>query len=248
MGIGPFIGGALAGIGPHSMFLWAGFAAAMSSLFLLGQNQSQITSVSHYNKDEKSSPWRYIGETLADRRIIYFTLAGLFCSLAMRQFPSYLSQYLLKINAENIYQVINYVSSTNALTVVLFQYIITRRVVSFPIYARLVVGVLCLTGGIVGFMLAGRMEAWIAAMFIFSVGEIIISTGEFAAIDRIAPDHLRGSYYAVQNLSALGGGITPVLCGLVLANFPPIMMFIALIFAIFAAFGLYSLASRPINR
>jgi len=247
-GIGPFIGSALAGISPHSMFLWAGLAAAVSSLFLLGENQSQTTLVTHQSKNEKTSPWRYIGETLADRRVIYFTLAGLFCSLAMRQFPSYLSQYLLKVSAENIYQIISYVSSTNALTVIIFQYIITRRLVSFPIYARLVAGTLCLSGGIVGFILAGRIEAWIAAMFIFSVGEIIISTGEFAAIDRIAPNRLRGSYYAVQNLSTLGGGITPVLCGLVLANFPPRMMFIVLIFAIFAAFGFYSLGSRPINR
>ena len=92
-----------------------------------------------------------------------------------------------------------------------------------------------------------RTRATVFLLFIFSFGEIIISTGEFAAIDRIAPEHLRGSYYAVQNLSTLGGGITPVLCGLVLANFPPFMMFIFLLFAIFAAFGFYSLGSRPIN-
>lgn len=243
-GIGPFIGGALAGISPHSMFLWAGLAAAISSLFLFGRNQSEMAPSPRNDKSEKISPWRYMGETLADRRVIYFTLAGLFCSLAMRQFPSYLSQYLLKINAENIYQIINYVSSTNALTVILFQYIITRRLVSFPIYARLAAGVLCLSGGIMGFMLAGQMEVWIVAMFIFSVGEIIISTGEFAAIDRIAPDHLRGSYYAVQNLSTIGGGITPVLCGLALALLPPKGMFLMLLGAIALAFVLYMIGIR----
>jgi len=241
-GIGPFIGSALAGIGPHTMFLWAGFTATISSLFLFGQNKPN--KIPNSSKDNKISPWHHMGATVADRRVIYFTLGGLFCSLAMRQFPSYLSQYLLKIKAENIYQIINYVSSTNALTVILLQYIVTRRLVSFPIYARLSAGVFCLGGGIIGFMLAGRIEVWILAMFIFSFGEIIISTGEFAAIDRIAPEHLRGSYYAVQNLSTLGGGITPVLCGLVLATLPPQGMFLILLGAVFLAFIFYTIGIR----
>jgi len=243
-GIGPFIGSALAGIGPHSMFLWAGLAATMAGLFLLGQKSSQKILVPPNDKGKKISPWRYVGDVVRDRRLIYFTLAGLFCSLAMRQFPSYLSQYLLKLEAKNIYLIINYVSSTNALTVIIFQYIITKKAVYFPLYIRFVMGFFCLSAGIIGFMLAGRIEVWIAAMFVFSIGEIIISTSEFAAIDRIAPDHLRGSYYAVQNLSTIGGGITPVLCGLVLASFPPVTMFIVLIFAVFVSFGLYSLGSR----
>lgn len=242
-GIGPFIGSALSGIDPHAMFLWAGFAAAISSLFLFGQNQSKTTSVLHHDKAKGISPWRYIGDVLTDRRLIYFTLAGLFCSLAMRQFPSYLSQYLLKIEAKNIYQIINYVSSTNALTVILLQYIITKRLASFPLYARFIAGFLCLGAGITGFMLAGPVGAWVVAMLAFSIGEIIIATGEFAAIDQIAPNHLRGSYYAVQNLSTVGGGITPVLCGLVLAHFPAVTMFIVLIFAILVSFGFYSLGS-----
>ncbi len=243
-GIGPFIGSALAGMDPHAMFLWAGLAAAISSLFLFGQNRSKTASVSHPDKPKGISPWRYLGDVLTDRRLIYFTVAGLLCSLAMRQFPSYLSQYLLKIEAENIYQIINYVSSTNALTVILLQYIITKKLASFSLYARFVTGFLCLGAGIMGFMLAGSVNAWIGAMIAFSVGEIIIATGEFAAIDQIAPNPLRGSYYAVQNLSTIGGGITPVLCGLVLSHFPPIMMFIVLIFAILGSFTFYSLGSH----
>jgi hypothetical protein len=37
-------------------------------------------------------------------------------------------------------------------------------------------------------------------------------------IDRIAPAHLRGMYYGAQNLSNLGGGLGPILCGFALAT------------------------------
>ncbi|MEZ5648843.1 MAG: MFS transporter [Alphaproteobacteria bacterium] len=215
--IGPFIGAALAGLNPRATFMGAGLIAIVNSLLLIRLNLPRPEPET--TKGKRVSSWNHVGLALRDRRLIYFTIAGVLCSLAMRQFPSYLSQYLVKIAAEDIYRIINYVSATNSFMVILFQYTITKHLVSVPLKSRISLGFLFLAAGITGFMLAHHAEPWIAAMIIFSIGEIILVTVEFAAIDHIAPERLRGSYYAVQNLSTIGGGITPVLCGVILLSY-----------------------------
>jgi MFS family permease len=65
-------------------------------------------------------------------------------------------------------------------------------------------------------------------MFVFTLGEMIIYPAEYLFIDTIAPETLRGSYYGAQNLAAFGGALSPVICGYLLINTPPITMFYVL--------------------
>lgn len=52
----------------------------------------------------------------------------------------------------------------------------------------------------------------IAAMIVFTLGEILIIPAEYAQIDQIAPPRMRGTYYGAQSVSELG-------------NFRPIIRF-----------------------
>ncbi|MGL6091451.1 MAG: MFS transporter, partial [Pseudomonas paracarnis] len=80
----------------------------------------------------------------------------------------------------------------------------------------------------VGFSQAHSLLTWCLAMFVFTLGEMIIYPSEFLFIDTIAPDALRGSYYGAQNLAAFGGAMSPVICGYLLINAAPTSMFFAL--------------------
>jgi MFS family permease len=97
--------------------------------------------------------------------------------------------------------------------------------------------------GVAGFALSTTLLLWVLSMAIFTVGEIIVFPAEYMFIDRIAPDHLRGMYYGAQNLSNLGAALGPVLCGIVLASYPPHCIFYMLALFIVAGGVFYFLGA-----
>jgi len=166
-----------------------------------------------------------------DRRLIFFTLGGTLSAMVFGQFSGYLSQYLITVsNAEFTYKVIAAIMTTNALVVIFCQYGLSRYIRKQHMLLWLAAGTLFFIIGLLGFMHAGQsLLYWVIAMAIFSLGEIIVIPVEYMFIDFIAPAHLRGSYYGVQNLSNLGGAINPVLCGFLLSYTLPNTMFLVLV-------------------
>lgn len=57
---------------------------------------------------------------------------------------------------------------------------------------------------------------------------MIIYPAEFLFVDTLAPESLRGSYYAAQNLAAVGGALSPIICGYLLTHSIPASMFYVL--------------------
>jgi MFS family permease len=169
----------------------------------------------------------------SDHRLIYFTLGSTLGAVVFGQFTGYLSQYLILVsNAEFAYQVIGAVMIVNACIVIALQYLLSRGMRQENMLRWLALGTVFFILGLIGFSLAGQsLWLWAIAMAIFTLGEIIVIPVEYMFIDFIAPQHLKGSYYGVQNLSALGGAINPVLCGFILSYAAPQMMFVMLIAA-----------------
>jgi MFS family permease len=166
------------------------------------------------------------------------------------QFSGYLSQYLITVsNAEFAYQVIGAVMIVNACIVIALQYLLSRGMRQENMLRWLALGTLFFILGLIGFWLAGQsLWLWILAMAIFTLGEIIVIPVEYMFIDFIAPQHLKGSYYGVQNLSALGGAINPVLCGFILSYAAPQMMFLMLIAAALLSLLFFFLGHRLAQR
>lgn len=166
-----------------------------------------------------------------DRRLIYFTLGSTLGAVVFGQFTGYLSQYLITVSsAEFAYKIIGLVMIVNAGIVIALQYLISRGMRQENMLRWLVLGTLFFIVGLLGFMAAGQaVWLWLAAMAVFTLGEIIVIPVEYMFIDFIAPPHLKGSYYGVQNLSALGGAINPVLSGMLLSYAAPPLMFVMLI-------------------
>ncbi len=163
---------------------------------------------------------------LKDHRLVCFTLGGMLSAVVFGQFTAYLSQYLVTTSTPTFtYQVISAVVAVNATVVICLQYSVGKHISHQHLSRWLMAGFGLFLLGVAGFALSATVLHWSLAMAIFTLGEIIVFPAEYMFIDRIAPAHLRGMYYAAQNLSNLGGALAPVLCGFVLATQPAHVMF-----------------------
>lgn len=158
-----------------------------------------------------------------DHNLLKFTLASVMLAGVFGQFHMYVGQYLIThYSSEQMYEIINVVFVTNALTSIALQYLIGRRVAVERFRFWISACVLSFVIGLTGFAFASSLLAWISFTAIFTVGEIIIQPLEFFYITRIAPLHMTGAYYSSQNLTYLGAASTPVVGGFILAGLNPL--------------------------
>ncbi|WP_145518834.1 MFS transporter [Yersinia bercovieri] len=250
--VGPALGVLVVNIGPQVPFIISGALALLVAITLKFRISSADMSAAKSTLTEPAPDFRQTFRILRhDKRLIYFTLGGMFSAIVFGQFSGYLSQYLITVaDAQFAYQVIGAVMTVNAVIVITLQYLLSRRMNQQNLMRWLMLGTLFFIIGLLGFMAAqDSIPLWMLAMAIFSLGEIIVIPVEYLFIDFIAPANLKGSYYGAQNLGQLGGAVNPVLCGFLLAYAAPQMMFYMLIIA--AILGLtffyrgYLLAKAP---
>jgi MFS family permease len=221
---GPMLGVIIAGFLPLAPFLIAS-AIALGSVFLM-------VGIAPTQRSDNAKPQNFL-ETLRilknDRTLILFTGGSLLSTIVHGRFTLYLSQFLLVTHAqEEALHILAAVLACNAVTVILMQYQIGRLLKREQLAWWICVGVGLFVIGLIGFSVSHSLLAWCLAMFVFTIGEMIIYPTEFLFVDTIAPETLRGSYYGAQNLAAFGGALSPVICGYLLINTPPTTMFYVL--------------------
>ncbi|MEN5043854.1 MFS transporter [Pseudomonas koreensis] len=224
--VGPMIGVVIAGVQPSAPFIVAGLIAAGSVFLLLGVSR-EVSPLS-----QASQPQSFLKTLIIlknDRTMILFTLGCLLSTLVHGRFTLYLSQYLLVTHTqEQTLDTMAALLACNAITVILLQYQIGRFLKREHLRFWIAGGTALFIVGLIGFSLADSLVGWCVAMFIFTLGEMIIYPADFLFVDTLAPEELRGSYYGAQNLAALGGALSPVMCGFLLMHTPAPSMFYAL--------------------
>ncbi|MDR6946640.1 MFS family permease [Pseudomonas sp. 2957] len=224
--VGPMIGAVIAGVQPSAPFIVAG-AIAIGSIFLLLGATRDASPIS-----SGSAPQSFLDTLMIlknDRTMVLFTLGCLLSTLVHGRFTLYLSQYLLVTHTQQ--QTLDTMAALlacNAITVILLQYQVGRWLSREHLRHWIAGGTALFIVGLIGFSLADSLLGWCVAMFIFTLGEMIIYPADFLFVDTLAPEALRGSYYGAQNLSALGGAASPVMCGFLLMHTPAPSMFYAL--------------------
>ena len=130
----------------------------------------------------------------SDRRLIT-SLSAVPGAVVFGQFTGYLSQYLITVSsAEFAYRIIGLVMIVNASIVIALQYLLSRGMRQENMLRWLALGTLFFIVGLLGFMMAGQMVwLWLAAMAVFTLGEIIVIPVEYMFIDFIAPPHLKAA-------------------------------------------------------
>ncbi|MDB5993868.1 MAG: putative multidrug resistance protein, partial [Pseudomonas sp.] len=238
--VGPFLGAWLAGVDIGLPFLVsAGLGAGFFLIYCVWGDKRVVTLEAH----GQGTPFLAVVQLmLRDYRLVCFTLGGLLSAVVFGQFTAYLSQYLIVTTTpQTTYRIISTVVATNALMVIALQYTIGKRISRHYLNVWLAAGLLMFILGLGGFAMSHTLTVWVLSMAVFTLGEIIVFPAEYMFIDSIAPSHLRGMYYAAQNLSNVGAALGPVLCGIVLATQPAHSMFYMLIFFVMAGGMLYCL-------
>ena len=238
--VGPFLGAGVATLDISLPFLLSTGLGAGFFLVYLVWGDRRLANV---GTSPAPTPFLAVGKLLLrDYRLICFTLGGLLSAVVFGQFTAYLSQYLVVTTTpQDTYRIISTVVATNALMVISVQYSIGRRITHRHLNLWLAGGLGMFILGLGGFALSTTLMLWVLSMAIFTVGEIIVFPAEYMFIDNIAPSHLRGMYYAAQNLSNVGAALGPVLCGMVLATQPAHYIFYMLALFVIAGGMLYLL-------
>ncbi|SDA80250.1 Predicted arabinose efflux permease, MFS family [Pseudomonas sp. NFACC15-1] len=223
---GPMLGVVIAGVYPIAPFLIAA-GIAFSSIFLMTGIPGDGTPTAAMGPPP--SFLKTLKTLKNDRTLIMFTCGCLLSTVVHGRFTLYLSQYLLVTHdPKRALEIMAALLACNAITVILLQYQIGRFLDREKLRYWIAAGTSLFILGLIGFSLADDMLSWCVAMFIFTLGEMIIYPAEFLFVDTLAPEELRGSYYGAQNLAALGGALSPVICGYLLIQTPAPTMFYAL--------------------
>ncbi|MGN7933997.1 MFS transporter [Pseudomonas sp. 22447] len=223
---GPMLGVVIAGVYPIAPFLIAA-GIAFFSVFLMMGIPSDGTPTAALGPPP--SFLKTLKTLKNDRTLIMFTCGCLLSTVVHGRFTLYLSQYLLVTHdAKRALEIMAALLACNAITVIVLQYQIGRLLDREKLRYWIAAGTSLFMLGLIGFSLADDMLSWCVAMFIFTLGEMIIYPAEFLFVDTLAPEELRGSYYGAQNLAALGGALSPVICGYLLIQTPAPTMFYAL--------------------
>jgi MFS family permease len=192
---------------------------------------------------------RFLGSLRAvatDPRLLVLILAGLLLESVQLRVSALLAQDL-DISFTNGAQILAAVMTANAVTVVAFQLLAARYVLRLEPVTAITVGGLLLFAGMAGFAFSTTLWHFVAAMVVFSFGEVFIVPSEFALIDRIAPPAARGAYFGAQSFTQLGGFTGPFLGGLLLAQWNGTAMYLGVGALAIAAAGVYLVAGRLVT-
>jgi MFS family permease len=220
--VGPSLGGLLAAYS----YLYIFIADAISSLItavivyrLIPETRPQTQDVAE--RESLAQTFRGYQTPLTDRPFVGFLIVAALMNLVYLQMYSTLSVFLRDEHGVSPREY-GLLMSLNALTVVLFQFWLTRRLRPYRPMALMAVGAALY---MVGFSLYGFVTVvWMfaAAMLIITFGEMIVIPTAQALVSRLAPEDKRGRYMAVFGLSwGVSSTFGPWGAGIILDNYNP---------------------------
>jgi MFS family permease len=219
---GPTLGGLLA---IHS-YLWIFIADSISSVItaiivyrLIPETRPKARAEGHH--ESLAQTFRGYGTPLGDRPFVAFLVVSALMNLVYLQLYSTLSVYLRDQHGISPREY-GMLMSMNALTVVIFQFWLTRRLRPYRPMALMAAGAAL-------YMIGFSMYGFVGALWLFAVAMILITFGEMIVIptaqglvSRLAPEDKRGRYMAVFGLSwGISSTIGPWGAGVILDNYNP---------------------------
>ncbi|MFD2372118.1 MDR family MFS transporter [Brevibacillus sp. GCM10020057] len=226
--IGPVLGAFLGIAGSRTAFLLTGgsyvlFVAVLAAAcykYMAGDDRSQPGA----EKPNLRQMWEVLRR---DTALLSFVVGGIMLVTVHGQMSVPLSQYLREHVADGV-ALFGVMMSTNGFIVLLMQIPLTRLAERYSLFARIAAGALLMAAGEIGFALMTGWSWLVAAMIVFTMGEILIIPAEYAQIDQISPAHMRGTYYGAQSVSELGSFLGPWMGGMLLSAYGGTVMFLVM--------------------
>ncbi len=177
-------------------------------------------------------------EVIKDKLYLEFIIVSILSALMYFNMNSSLSVYL--VNYRNISpEQFGYILSLNAGMVVMLQMLFTRLTASWKPMLAIALGNLLY---VVGFTMYGIVESYplyLLAMVVITIGEMIYAPKEQTIVASLAPEHMRGRYMAIRNLSwIIPVSFGPLGAGLIMDNLDPrLLWFIVSFIGMLAVLG-----------
>ncbi|WP_444885649.1 MDR family MFS transporter [Microbulbifer sp. PSTR4-B] len=257
-----FLINAGAALGPI-VGVWAGLSAQQSTFgltslsylllalaFIWGFAKTEKGQLSKSNGDGSVD----LGSTLAilrrDHVFMVVIVANILTMFIYAHMDSSLVQYLTRAEAPRLVELISSMIFVNAMTIVLLQFPLMQLMRKLDINGRIMIGLVILAAAQMWFALnpVHWFWGWMGATFVLSLAEAILFPTMSVQIDRLAPEHLRGTYFGASSFYALGWALAPLAGGVVLEWWggPTLYwMLLALCGVVFALYRTTAYLSRP---
>lgn len=245
--IGPVLGAFLGIAGSGIAFLLTAISYVCFAVLLAiaCKKYAIVDTTTKQGEGEAEKPslgkmWQVLSRDVV---LLTFVFGGILLVTVHGQMSVTLSQYLRE-NIEEGVALFGVVMSVNGMTVLLLQIPLTRLVERFSLFSRIAGGAILMAVGEVGFATSLSWSWFIAAMVVFTLGEILIVPAEYAQIDQISPANMRGTYYGAQSISNLGSFLGPWAGGMVLSAYGGPAMFLVMAGLALVSLIFYRLGQR----
>jgi len=218
--IGPPLGVYFGSISQGMAFLVVGMLHLAFSIFFSWLNLTFTAS------PEKVSFRGAIGVLASDRVFRFILLSGFFFVLATSQLDSNLSEIIVNRFKDGV-ALFSLILSINAAAVFTLQPIIGMLTQNWPLNRAILIGMFVLIFANLLFYLFGSTKiAFIMFNVAIMIASMLVIPVMSVAIDEIAPEHLRGTYFGAATLRNLGQALGPATGGVAASLFGSGALFI----------------------
>ncbi len=220
--IGPTIGGIVANINFFYLFVIDAVISCLVAVIIF-RTIPETKPEAHAHAAGESL-WQTVSGyriVLKDTAFMAFMVAGMLMLIVYQQMYSTLSVYL-RDNHGTSPSGYGFLMTTSAITVVLFQFWVSRLIRHRAPFLMMAFGTLFY---MIGFSLFGIVAAYVLFMLnivIITIGEMIVVPTSQSIAANFAPETMRGRYMAIFGLSwAIPSTIGPGAAGYILDHFNP---------------------------
>ena len=246
--IGPSIGGFLANRSFMLLFIIDAIVSCIVAVIFY--TSMPETKPEHHEAEHKEheSIWKTIagyGIVFKDFAFIAFVVAAILMGAVYQQMYNSLSVFL-RDNHGITPQGYGFLMTTSAITVILFQFWVSRNIKNKPPFVIMAVGTLFYMLGFSMFGFVSVYWLFMSAIVVITIGEMLIMPTSQTLAANFAPIEMRGRYMAIFGLTwLLPSTFAPMLAGLILDNLDPnLLWYIGGILCAVAATAFYFLHLR----
>ena len=243
--------------------VWAGLSAQQSTFgltalsylllslgFLWGFARTATGRLAHKKRDAGTTFASTLAVLKRDHVFLVVIVANVLTMFIYAHMDSSLVQYLTRAEAPALVQLISSMILVNASTIVLLQFPMLQLMRNIEVNGRIAIGLLILAGGQIWYATnpVDWFAGWMGATFVVSLAEAILFPTMSVQIDRMAPEHLRGSYFGASSFYSLGWSAAPFVGGVVIEWWGGPTLYWAMLGLCGLVFALYRLTghlSRP---
>lgn len=198
--------------------------------------------------EQQQSLWQTFvgyGVVLRDGAFLAYIVAAILMGLVYQQMYNSLSVYLRDVHGIEP-QGYGFLLTSSAITVILFQFWVTRIIKHRPPFLMMTIGTLFYMLGFGMFGFVSLYWLFALAVVIITIGEMIIMPTSQMLAANFAPEQMRGRYMAMFGLAwMLPAIIGPAAAGVILDNYNPNLLWVVgAILCAFSAFGYFLLQQR----